>query len=116
MKQPNIHAKLHSCRCDNWDPYKYRNDLSSNLLDEVTFNLLLGTLDSEYIDPSLFVSGCLDAPDEIPCGSTERIGTLGGFEREAYNRHDRGCTDWMAERLVLNEVACMLKEILAETV
>lgn len=113
MKQQSIHAKLHSCRCDKWNPYKQRDELAY-MLDDTTFNKILGKVESEYADPTLFVHGCLDAPDEIPCGSTERIGTLGGFEREAYNRKFRECTDWKADRLVEFEVAQMLKEILAE--
>jgi hypothetical protein len=107
MNQPMIHAKLHPCCIDTWDPYKARASFTP-ILDDGVFD----TLNHAGISPSLYVEGCLDAPNEIPCGSTKNFMCLGGFVREQYNTQRRGCTDWKAAERAHLEVSKMLKEIL----
>lgn len=59
--------------------------------------------------------GCLDAPNEVPDGSTLCVRTIGGFEREEYNRMDREQTNWKAAQVASYEWAQILKEILEGT-
>lgn len=107
----------HSNWPDTWSPYRQR-DTCTPLLDDKTFNILLDVGASRTghsaVLPSLFMTGCLDAPLEIPCGSTQCIRTVGGYEREEYTRMPRGVDDWKARARAETEVAKWLAEILSE--
>lgn len=78
----------HSLFFDRWNPYRKR-DVCLPLLDDATFKALVGKSECEFVDPDLFMTGCLDAPDEIPLGGTSLISTIAGFEREEYLRVSR---------------------------
>ena len=88
------------------------------MLDDKTFNILLDVGKSRTVRsavlPSLFMTGCLDAPMEIPCGSTQCIRTVGGYEREEYTRMPRGVDNWKARAKAEAEVAKWLTKILSE--
>lgn len=113
MKMPMTHEGMHPTWCDRWNPYKARATNTTDL-DEYTFNKLVGWRHEEYIDPTLLTCYCLDAPEFIPAGSTLCVKTIGGWEREEYNRIYREATDWKAEAKATYEVAQMLKKILEE--
>ena len=61
-----------------------------------------------------FFAGCLDAPDKIPMGSTLGIRTVGGWDREEYNNLPRGTDDLKQHNMSADEVAKLLKTLLAE--
>jgi hypothetical protein len=114
MKQPDTHLKLHpSCR-DAWNPYIQRDSFTP-ILDKGVFKSLLGSnYPNDYIDPSLFMTGCLDAPRDIPCGSTQSVHTVGGWDRKEYSRHNRESHDHKANQRAQSEVAILLKKIISE--
>lgn len=110
MKQPDTHLKLHSSTADHWDPYRERDSITPRL-DECTFNML--NSQEPRTSPALFMTGCLDAPDEIPCGSTMVTQTVGGWAREHYHRLPRGCEDYANHLRATREVGEMLQKIMA---
>jgi len=112
MKQPAMHAKLRPGTTDCWDPYKERQYVG-HLLGDDYFNVV----NSDWSqDPEIdyMGHGCLDAPDEIPCGSTLCVTTVGGWQREAYNRQWRECDDWKAAARAEVETAEMIRGLPAE--
>lgn len=111
MKQPAIHAKLHPSRCDTWDPYRQR-DGRTPILDDNVFDLL--NTHKNRVSPSLFMTGCLDAPEEIPLGATSSIQCVGGWRREEYLRLGREFDDWARYQRAMGEVGTMLRNILGE--
>lgn len=108
-----VHDGKHPIWGDKFNPYSQR--VFTPALNEPYFQMLL---DSHPQQCGLAIdhcfTGCLDAPDYIPGGSTERIFTIGGYEREEYNKLYRECDDIKARQRSQAEVAKMLKELLAE--
>jgi len=113
MQQPITHIKANPCAIDQWNPYQKRETFTP-LLDVGTFNALVGRGIGPYTDPILFMHGCLDAPDEIPSGSTKSILTVGGFCREEYSRYPRETEDSKRWDAAGAEVGELLKKILEE--
>ena len=95
---------------DRWSPYTDRQYIGHDMYDPY-FNALL---DDPFVDVDYEGHGCLDAPRELPCGSTLCIRTVGGWIREEYNRRDRECVDYKADDLARVGTAKMIKKILAE--
>lgn len=94
IPQPSTHARANPLCCDRWDPYAARVSLPS--LDQTHFNAILACDrhgNSLHCVDSLF-DGCLDAPDEIPCGSTLCVATVGGWQREHYHCPPRWVDDY----------------------
>lgn len=113
MLQPRTHLTARPCCIDPWNPYK-RRQYVGHLLTKEHFDMLLEcTDDGKCLHSTDYEGhGCLDAPDDIPCGSTLRVGTVGKYEREEYNKMPRGCTDWKAFAKADAAIAEMLAEIL----
>ena len=109
MKQPAMHDKLHPMKVHRWNPYKDR-EYVGHILDQPYFN----AMNSGDHDLDSRGHGCVDAPDDIPCGSTLCIRTIGGWDREQYNLRDRECEDWLADERAIAETAEMIRGILAE--
>lgn len=107
-----VHADKHPMFADKFNPYSNRDFTPA--LDETYFKALL---DSNPDHCGLAIdhcfTGCLDAPEYIPGGSSERIQTIGGYEREEYTKLHRECDDIVAMQQAQAETAKMLKEILA---
>lgn len=105
----------HSLFFDPWNPYTQR-DANTSLLDTVTLGLLYSG-DSEAIDPVLFMTGCLDAPDEIALGGTSCIETIGGYCREECMRvrRDSMHTTWLQRQSAQAKLATMIKAMLAKS-
>lgn len=115
MKQPASHQRApHAMWADRWNPYKDRATFTP-ILDKTTFNTMLGNGRTVDVDPNLLLCYCLDAPRDIPAGSTLCVTTIGGYEREEYNKMPREQNDWKAAARASNEVAQVLKKILSET-
>jgi hypothetical protein len=107
----------HPCFADRWNEYTKRQYVGHHM-DKAHFDALLDCDENGKALHSIdnLGAGCLDAPDAIPFGSTCLIMTIGGFEREEYNRRSRE-TMHLSERQIHkagNELAAMLKKILAE--
>lgn len=108
-----VHEGKHSMTVDRFNPYDDRDYTPG--LDRAYFNAMLDA-NPEHCDLALdycFI-GCLDAPDDIPAGSSTRIMTLGGYEREEYRRVNRECECWDDWEQARVECSTMLKELLAE--
>ncbi|MGP1715646.1 MAG: hypothetical protein ACTS9Y_00575 [Methylophilus sp.] len=108
-----VHEGKHSMTIDKFNPYAsrdYTNDMDRGYFDAMLYaNPEQCGLSLDYC----FI-GCLDAPQFIPAGSSTRITTIGGWEREEYRKLDRECDDY-GERTQAEVAASeMLKEILAE--
>jgi hypothetical protein len=114
LKHPRTHDKPpHDCWPHRWNPY-YQRDGRTHILDKAVFNKLLGDYPDGYIDPVLFMTGCLDAPEDIPLGATASILTIGGFYREEYLTLGREWESWERHQQAGAEMAVMLKQILDE--
>lgn len=114
MKQPSSHQRApHGMWADKWDPYRARGTFYPDI-DESTFDALLGRSAEGDIDPDLLLCYCLDAPRDIPAGSTQCVRTLGDYDREEYNRIPREQTDWKAAARSEIATVAMLDEILEE--
>lgn len=98
---------------DRWNPYAKRQYIGHQM-HKAYFEMLLACTDDGKALHSVDYEGhgCLDAPEEIPCGSTLCINTVGGWQREEYNRHWRECDDWKAAARASYETALMIKKIL----
>lgn len=96
-----------------FDPYSRRRYTPA--LDKRLFNEMRDTFPNEcgFVFDSFF-AGCLDAPEEIPMGSTLGIRTIGGWDREEYNNLPRGTEDYKHHTMAADEVAKLLKSLLAE--
>lgn len=109
-----VNENKHPIWGDKFNPYA--NRAFTPALDKAYFEMLL---ESHPHQCGLAIehcfTGCLDAPDYIPGGSTECIHTIGGFEREEYTKLNRECDDIKAAQRSQAEVAKLLKELLAET-
>lgn len=103
-------------KIDRWNPYSHRQYIGHRM-HKAYFDMLLTCADNGESLHSVDYEGhgCLDAPDEIPCGSTLCIHTIGGWDREAYNRQERECVDWRSAARAEAELAAMLTQILEET-
>ncbi len=116
MRQPSTHRRAHPAWKDAWNPYRQRETIS-HLLDKNTFNKLLeGWDEGRGVDPDLFTAGGLDAPDEIPLGSTSSVFTIGCFYREHYSRLGRDLTDLASYEKAEKAVASELRRILSDDV
>lgn len=104
----------HALFVDKWNPYATR-DRRTMLLDDATFKQLLDDRDG-YVNPGLFMTGCLDAPDDIPLGGARCIRTIGGFEREDYWKVQRDLAELslLQRQIAEAEVGDMLGQILSE--
>lgn len=93
-----------------FDPYRDRRAVTE--LDDVVFNNLCRISPGEeaVIFDHIF-TGCLDAPEMIPMGSTQRINTLDGFQREEYSALPRGTEDYAAYVQTCMEANEMLRKI-----
>jgi hypothetical protein len=101
------HVDKHPMCLDRTDPYRR---CPTHQLSEAFFR---AALDADT-DPDISFDGCLDAPEYIPLGSTQRVTTLGDYEREHYERGYRECGDWKAAARARIATAKMLREILDE--
>jgi hypothetical protein len=107
----------HPCFADRWNEYTDR-EYVGHLLDPAHFNAML---DCDKYGRALHSvdslgAGCLDALGHIPFGSALLVHTIGGWDREEYNRRDRESFSTSEARVLQSEreVANMLKEILEE--
>jgi hypothetical protein len=115
MKQPDNHRGKNPLTVDRWDPYRQRDSFTPDL-DDGTFKMLCGgRYPEEFIEPSLFIHGCLDAPRDVPLGSTKCVTTLGGWCKESYSVMPRECHDYKAWERADELTSRMLKQILEET-
>jgi hypothetical protein len=103
---------------DAWDPYRTRQYVG-HLIDKRHFDAMLGCDKNGKALHSIdsLGGGILDAPEEIPYGSTLRISTIGGWEREEYNRCPRWALDmsWQKRQNNSAGMAEVLKKILEDT-
>lgn len=106
------HDYRHPLTVDKWNPYQHR--CHTPMLDDRVFNGLNFMHGGVHTTPDFCFMGCLDAPEDIPMGSTLGVRTLGDYDREEYNRLPRECTDWRARYRAQIEVGKMLKQILEE--
>ncbi len=111
MNPPRTHATMGEHWPHRWNPYASRERATHRLADSY-FRAGLSNAQFEC-DLNLHM-GCLDAPDEIPMGSTLCVHTVAGFDREAYNLQRRGCEDWRAVMRAKRAAARMIREILRE--
>lgn len=96
-----------------FNPYKERRAV--NELDDVVFsNLCRISLGEAAVIFDHIFTGCLDAPEMIPMGSTQCINTIGGFQREEYNALPRGTENYTAYTQACAKTAEILWEILVE--
>jgi hypothetical protein len=107
----------HPCFADRWDEYRKRQYVGHHM-DKAHFNALLTCNENGKALHSIdnLGAGCLDAPNEIPFGSTCLIMTIGGWEREEYNKRSREVMH-LSERQIRrseSEMAVLLKGILAD--
>ncbi len=109
---------LHPSFTDKWNPYSER-EYVGHLLDDKHFQALLECDKNGKCLHSISTlgGGILDAPEEIPYGSTLLVQTIGGREREQYNRCPRWALDMSWQQRQQNDVALseVLKKILEET-
>lgn len=109
IPQPSTHARAHPLCCDRWDPYTHPTFRPS--LDKAHFDALLDRDQhgkALHCVDSLF-HGCLDAPNEIPCGSTMCVDTVGGWRREHYHRLPRLVDAYAAYERAAQGTAVMLR-------
>lgn len=107
----------HTGRHPTW-PHRfnpYGRNRPSHKLDGALFDALLSgdPATCDLAVDSLF-TGCINAPEDIPMGSTERVRTVGGYEREAYNTQPRGSECWRRRAVANFAFAKLLREILDE--
>jgi hypothetical protein len=116
MKQPVTHATMRPMWPDAWNPYKEREYIG-HLLDDAHFHAMLDCDSRGRCLHSIDAlgAGCLDAPEDIPCGSTMNVRTIAGYDRERYHRMDRECDSYAAALRGEAALAGLIKEILAET-
>lgn len=114
MQQPSTHDKHHPNWGHRWNPYHER-DTRTHLLDNTTFKLLLGNeCPKDYVSPDLFMTGCLDAPNDTPLGGTSSVRTIGGYDREEYMTLGREWDSLTQYEQASARTAAMLKQILSE--
>ena len=110
----NVHSRYHPLFGHKFNPYSGR--IASHRIDKKTFYALCDIYREEdgisCID--FLFAGSIDAPDVIPGGSSERINTVGGWEREEYTSTRRGCDCWKASALAEARAAELIKELLAD--
>lgn len=116
IKQPATHAKAHPTWGHRWDEYAARQYIGHRLHKQY-FEMLMGCDGEGRALHSVDYegSGCLDAPEVLPAGSTLCVRTIGGWEREEYNTIWRGQEDWRERERAEIATAKMLKKILEET-
>jgi len=115
MNHPTSHDRMPPTWRDRWNPYRHREYIG-HVMSPDHFEMLLACDAQGRALHSVDYEGhgCLDAPEEIPCGSTLSIKTIGGWWREEYNKQPRYVTDWKAQVRAEAETAQMIKGILEE--